>query len=228
LSSIAVSRKRSGEAASTPGGRKRVETLITALIVTSAFGYPMLGTIVAFTDADALVASIPVRLAVLTLSVLLYLAKRSNSNNIPGLIVQGFWLLYVVRLAWDLFVADIPGTAFDLTFFVATGLIPAFALLNTQRAEWRRDRAPVLRLGEPDNLWTRGGGNDHRLPRDDPRVYQGNDAPDPLGPDGIVYVHASTRRVSRPDSRAGGLLRRVSVAGEGYGHASFLSSYASD
>ena len=92
-------------------------------------GYPIAGLIGSALNWDSTIASIPFRLGVLALSVVLW--SRGPPLQIwlkrsPWLI--GFSLLYLMRLLWDLGVAGVPGAGEALAFYIITVLAPATAL----------------------------------------------------------------------------------------------------
>ena len=92
-------------------------------------GYPIAGLIGSALNWDSTLASIPFRLGVLALSVVLWARSpplRIWVKRSPWLI--GFSLLYLLRLLWDLGVAGVPGAGEALTFYIVTVLAPATAL----------------------------------------------------------------------------------------------------
>ena len=92
-------------------------------------GYPIAGLIGSALNWDSTIASIPFRLGVLALSVVLWSRGpplQTWLKRSPWLI--GFGLLYLMRLLWDLGVAGVPGAGEALAFYIITVLAPAAAL----------------------------------------------------------------------------------------------------
>lgn len=128
------------------GHKHRKNWRVTWLVALSLIGYPLLGTLVALTPLPSLVASVPVRLAVIFLSLSLLLTVRRSEPllfsilRIPmtplrvGLML--FWLVYIVRLVWDWQVAQMPDAGFALMFLCIVGLPPALALLGVPPGDW--------------------------------------------------------------------------------------------
>jgi len=108
----------------------RTQGLIAKILVASIIGYPLLGTLVAYTDFPSLLASIPVRLYVLFCSALLISRSRHQSQRLPVRILYAFWAAYAVRLLVDLLGSRMPDTDIDIVFFVATCVIPTLAIIR--------------------------------------------------------------------------------------------------
>ena len=124
----------------------RTNRLVTWLVALSLMGYPLLGTLVALTSFSSLVASVPVRLAVIFLSLSLLVSVRGNLPLLaagrcirwtpvrPALLL--FWFVYVCRLTWDWQVAQMPEAGPALLFLSVVGLLPALALLGVAPRYW--------------------------------------------------------------------------------------------
>ena len=122
---------------------RRAQRLVAMILVASLFGYPLLGTLVAFTDFPSLLASVPVRLFVVLCSAVLIIRTRHRRNNLPLGILYLFWALYALRLVMDYWGADITGTDIDGILFLATCVIPAIAVTRPPCGDW--DEALIAR-----------------------------------------------------------------------------------
>jgi O-antigen ligase len=92
-------------------------------------GYPIFGMMAAFLDVESTVFSIPYRvLIVLYALVVLGLAIASRPLTPFPRLIAAFWLIYLVRLSWDLVVADVYHAGPAYIFFIVTGVIPALPL----------------------------------------------------------------------------------------------------
>lgn len=126
--------------------QRRTSRWVTWLVALSFMGYPLLGTLVALTSFPSFVASVPVRLAVIFLSLSLLLSVRPNEallfsmRRIPMTPVREalllFWFVYVCRLIWDWQVVQMPEAGPALLFLSVVGLLPALALLGVAPRYW--------------------------------------------------------------------------------------------
>lgn len=119
------------------------------MIVIGLLGYPLLGTLIAFTSLPSLVASLPVRAALLVLSFALLNAfpGRAILNDRRYQIILAFWLMYFVRLVWDLMVVGIPVAGDFMFTFVFFCVIPSLALMHAPEADEYLLTRRLLRLG---------------------------------------------------------------------------------
>ena len=104
-------------------------------------GYPVAGLIGSALNWDSTLASIPYRLGVLALSVVLWTKSppiRTWARRSPWLMM--FTLLYMLRLLWDFGLVGVPGAGEALTFYVIGVLIPA-AALGLVAGQLREDQA---------------------------------------------------------------------------------------
>lgn len=107
----------------------------------SLVGYPVAGLIGSALNWDSTLASIPFRLGVLALSVVLWIKSppiRKWARASPWL--MAFTLFYLSRLLWDFLVAGVPGAGDALTFYVLTVLVPS-AALGLVAGQLREDQA---------------------------------------------------------------------------------------
>ena len=107
-------------------------------------GYPVAGLIGSALNWDSTIASIPFRLGVLALSVVLMWTRfqllPAFVRNSPWLVT--FTLIYLLRLLWDLGAAGIPGAGEALAFYAATVLLPGIALALVA-GQLREDQAAL-------------------------------------------------------------------------------------
>ena len=104
-------------------------------------GYPVAGLIGSALNWDSTLASIPFRLGVLALSLVLWAKSpplRTWARNSPWL--MAFTLLYLMRLMWDFGVSGVPGAGEALIFYIIVVLPPA-AALGLAAAQLREDQA---------------------------------------------------------------------------------------
>ena len=135
--------------------RVRVAWLVAVVLL----GYPLGGTLVALTSLPSLVASVPVRLTALLLSLSLLLsfdrsrplrvALRVRPLSLTRAALLAFWALYVGRLAWDWQVADVPGAASALVYLLVAGIGPAAGLLAIGPQHWDVRRRPAASTPQP-------------------------------------------------------------------------------
>ena len=115
---------------------RSAQRLAAIILVASIFAYPLLGTLVVFTDFTSLFASVPVRLFVVFSSALLVIRTKHRRNNFSLGMLYLFWAIYALRLIMDYWGADIPGTDIDGIFFLATCVIPVIAITRVPGGDW--------------------------------------------------------------------------------------------
>jgi len=131
------------------------------LVAICLMGYPLLGTLVSLTSFSSSVASVPVRAAMIFLSLTILIPIW---RNLPWRTFNGyvhhtpvrtalilFWLLYLCRMIWDWQIVQMPEAGPSLLFFGVVGLLPALALLDVGPSRWN-DKAlarTVFFLGAP-------------------------------------------------------------------------------
>ena len=104
--------------------------LLAWIIALSISGYPLVGVVVTFLGGGSAALSYPFRAAVIILAgmgVAELLRQRLTFR--PDIAIILFWWAYLIRLVFDLGNPAFDNTAADLTFFVATVLIPATAVM---------------------------------------------------------------------------------------------------
>ena len=99
------------------------------LLVLCISGYPFVGMVGALLNLDSSTLSVPFRvgMGVLSIALLIHLPVRVEWLRGHRWLLA-FLGLYLLRLIWDWLVAGVPGAAEALVFFVATVLLPGFAL----------------------------------------------------------------------------------------------------
>lgn len=99
------------------------------LFVLSMVGYPLLGLVATLANWESTVVSIPFRAFMLlaSLGIVAQAASRSQWWRHSRWLLL-FWLLYLMRLLWDLLVVGVPGAAEALGVFVAVTALPSMAI----------------------------------------------------------------------------------------------------
>lgn len=127
-----------------PGRRLGQPRMAVALLFVGVIiGYPMAGLVASAMDWDSTVSSIPIRVLILILSAWLWLTAGRPGGNRGGLWLGLFGGAYLVRLLWDIGVAQLPGAVEALLFFLATVVIPAASIW---RAGSSLDETQTMRL----------------------------------------------------------------------------------
>jgi len=115
--------------------RERAQQWVPVILLAGMAGYPLLGTLVVLSPLPSLVASIPMRLLVAVASILMIAMAQPARMSPLKTALWVFWLMYLARLVWDLFIVSVPGAGDALLLFASTCLLPAVALLrSTPRA----------------------------------------------------------------------------------------------
>ena len=117
----------------------RAKGLIGNILVMSIIGYPLLGTLVAYTPFPSSAASIPVRVYVLLCSALLITRSRQDGMRTPIRILYAFWAVYGIRLIADLLGSRTPDADVDIVFFIATCVIPTVAVIGVPGGQLNAD-----------------------------------------------------------------------------------------
>jgi hypothetical protein len=114
------------------------------LFALTLIGYPIAGLTAALMNWESKVASIPFRagLTLLALWVMVRALPHMRSWPVYGWLLL-FWAMYLIRLLWDLMVANVPGSSDALVFYLMTVLLPCVALIA---ATTRLDEGQVGRL----------------------------------------------------------------------------------
>jgi O-Antigen ligase len=119
------------------------------LFALTLIGYPIAGLMAALMNWESKVASIPFRAGVTLLALWVMVRALSHMRSWP---VYGwlllFWMMYLVRLLWDLMVANVPGSSDALVFYLMTVLLPCVALITaTTRLDEGQVGSLLIRLG---------------------------------------------------------------------------------
>lgn len=126
----AVRRHQKSDGELTGRGWRGASASVWLLVLVIA-GYPLLGTLIAFTSLSSLVASVPVRAAVLGLSLSILWRTRTSTWQRPfNAILVAFFVLYFCRVVWDLYIGAVPVAGTFLLSFVFFSVPPALALMH--------------------------------------------------------------------------------------------------
>jgi O-antigen ligase len=108
------------------------------LFALALFGYPVVGSIISLMQVDSRTLSIPFRMGVALFSVWMILFSRRA--RIDGLrkVMLAIWFLYIIRLLHDWLGPNLQGADYALQFFIASAVLPGFALMKAQCFEPRR------------------------------------------------------------------------------------------
>ena len=98
------------------------------LLVAVIIGYPVAGLAASALNWDSLIASVPLRVAVLVLSLWVWMRNRNPGDHPGQAWLVGFATLYTIRLVWDAAINSVPGAAEAIVFYLLTVLVPALAL----------------------------------------------------------------------------------------------------
>lgn len=117
---------------------KRTANQCALLFALSLFGYPIIGSVISLLQVDSRALSVPFRVAVALFSVWVILTARRL--RIDGLrqVMLIIWFLYIVRLLHDWLIPNLQGADYALQFFIASAVLPGFALMKARAFEWRR------------------------------------------------------------------------------------------
>ncbi len=104
---------------------QRLALLLRVMILT---GYPLVGILVAYFGLQSSTLTVPFRIVVLALSVLVILTalQKRHRERIPALLVV-FFLIYTLRLCYDLVFVNAAGAGTALVYFLALVFIPVTA-----------------------------------------------------------------------------------------------------
>jgi hypothetical protein len=130
------------------GNSMQTSDMAVWIIVLILLAYPLFGTLVAFTSLPSSVASWPVRGLVLVFSLLIILkSKNSALRNFNFKIIGFFWLLYFIRLLWDLAIVQIPLAGDFMFSFIFFTIVPAVALMHVRTIDEHKLSALLLYSG---------------------------------------------------------------------------------
>lgn len=106
----------------------RSQASVAWLLVAVIIGYPVAGLAASALNWDSLIASVPLRVAVLVLSLWVWVRNRNPGDHPGQAWLVGFATLYMIRLVWDAAINSVPGAAEAIVFYLLTVLVPALAL----------------------------------------------------------------------------------------------------
>ena len=123
------------------------ENIASWVLVLSVAGYPIVGIVASLAGLDSLLTSIPFRLAIALLGLLL--VALSVTQPIPFMRLSWlllFWMIYLFRLAWDIS-HDVRGADDALIYFAGTALAPAAVLCIAPSLDWQKAAKRIVLLG---------------------------------------------------------------------------------
>jgi len=91
-------------------------------------GYPAAALLSVIMNLDSTSVSIAYRMLVIFFSIWLILTSRNPERHRGGSLLAIFGICYFARLVWDWSIAQVPGSADALVFFLAVVIIPTVAL----------------------------------------------------------------------------------------------------
>jgi O-antigen ligase len=123
------------------------QSQISWLFALTLVGYPLAGMLSAATGLSNQLVSFPFRIVIVLLSILLMVTALTSGRRVflDGMML-GFWLLYLLRLAWDVLVTGIAGAEQATLFFLLTAVIPCSAILLA-RSAWNEQQAAKIVFG---------------------------------------------------------------------------------
>lgn len=121
-----------------PGYLRRTANRCAYLFALALFGYPVVGSVISLLQIDSRALSVPFRVLVALFSVFVILTTRRL--RIDGLrqVMLVIWFLYVIRLLHDWLIPNLQGADYALEFFIASAVLPGFALLKADAFERRK------------------------------------------------------------------------------------------
>ena len=117
---------------------KNVANKCAFLFAIALFGYPVVGSIISLLQIDSRALSVPFRIGVALFSVWVILTTRRLRIDGLRLVMLLIWFFYIIRLLHDWLVSNLQGADYALQFFIASAVLPGFALLKARGFEWRR------------------------------------------------------------------------------------------
>ena len=92
------------------------------------FGYPIVGNFVSWFDIDSRILSIPFRIFVGFFSILTIVVARDLRLDKWRLFMLFIWIALILRLAFDISIAEIETAEYALQFFLISCVLPAVAI----------------------------------------------------------------------------------------------------
>ncbi len=121
-----------------------MKLLVAWLFALVAVGYPLAAMLGVYLDVDSLMASIPFRVLVIVLSVVvILLSLLGRQFQRPSRLLLAFFIAYLLRLLYDWGVQGMQDAAVAMLWFLGSVALPSLAV-TTARGEWSESRASAL------------------------------------------------------------------------------------
>ncbi len=121
-----------------------VAKLARWVFVLTVIGYPLFGLLAALLSVDSSVTSMPLRIWVAVLSLLvLIIAMLARLKGRGYKWLWAFWVLYSGRLLWDTLVAHVDGAQDAMLFFAVVVVLPCYALSRAV-SRWKERPTAIL------------------------------------------------------------------------------------
>lgn len=110
-------------------GTQIISAQCSAIIFALAvFGYPIIGNLVSWLDVESRMLSIPFRVFLGSLSVLVIALKTSIPFNKWHFLILLIWYSLILRLGFDTSITGIENTDYALEFFLISCVLPVLAI----------------------------------------------------------------------------------------------------
>lgn len=121
-----------------------MKPLVAWLFALVAVGYPLAAMMGVYLDVDSLMASIPFRVLVIVLSVVvILLSLLGRQFQRPSRLLLAFFIAYLLRLLYDWGVRGMEDAAVAMLWFLGSVALPSLAV-TCARGEWSESRASAL------------------------------------------------------------------------------------
>jgi O-antigen ligase len=108
------------------------------LFAIALFGYPIVGNLIALSQVDSRVLSIPFRIVVIVFSLWVIITTKPLRLDRWRQLMLLLWFLYILRLIHDWLFTNLEGADFALQYFVASSVFPAIALMKARAFQPRK------------------------------------------------------------------------------------------
>lgn len=112
------------------------------VIALTLVGYPLSASLSQFLDQADSNFNIFFRVIHLIISLYFILMTWNRKNFTLDILISVFFLLYIIRLWWDLNYSFLPDIAKDFQFFIAVTLVPVIAMAGSRK--WFNERLCTL------------------------------------------------------------------------------------
>ena len=100
------------------------------LFALALFGYPLIGNAISLFQIDSRLLSVPFRATIVIFCLWLIVNSRQGKFDRLQLFMVFIWILYIFRLLNDWLLVNLEGADYALEFFLASSVLPAFALMR--------------------------------------------------------------------------------------------------